>query len=116
MLGIGAIVIGARDFPRAVEFWSAALDYDVELGDDGDWAFLTSRDGRGQRVDIMQVSAPAEQRRRHHLDLDADDQAAEVARLLDLGATEVPEWRYEDDANYIVLADPDGNYFCVCRS
>ena len=40
--------------------------------------------------------------------------AAEVTRLLTLGATRVP-WRYEPDADYIVLADPDGNRFCVIQ-
>ena len=51
-------------------------------------------------------------RRRHHLDLYAHDQAAEVARLESLGARRV-EWRYEPDADHVVMADPDGNYFCV---
>lgn len=50
--------------------------------------------------------------RRHHLDLYAEDQGAEVTRLLGLGAAWV-DWHYEPDADYVVLADPDGNRFCV---
>jgi hypothetical protein len=52
---------------------------------------------------------------RHHLDLFSEDQAAEVERLLELGADAVDDWEYEDDADYVVLSDPDGNRFCVVQ-
>ena len=52
--------------------------------------------------------------RRHHIDLFADDLAAEVKRLLALGATRT-EWRYEPYADYVVLLDPDGIPFCVVQ-
>lgn len=60
-------------------------------------------DGRG---------SDAENHQSDHLDLCAPDQAAEVARLLTIGARRV-EWRYPEGADYVVLADPDGNRFCV---
>lgn len=50
-----------------------------------------------------------------HLDLwvtDRDGQLAEVERLISLGARRV-EWEYPDGADFVVLADPDGNHFCV---
>jgi hypothetical protein len=50
-----------------------------------------------------------------HLDLwaeDADEQLAEVERLIGLGARRV-EWDYPEDADFVVLADPEGNLFCV---
>ena len=50
-----------------------------------------------------------------HLDLYAVDQASEVARLVQLGAARYP-WRYEPHADYVVLADPDGNLFCVVQT
>ena len=53
---------------------------------------------------------------RIHLDLyagDAEDQAAEVARLVGLGATEVDWDRYPENADFVVLADPEGNRFCI---
>ena len=115
MLTIGSIVWGARDVPRAIEFWDAALDYTPRREPDVDWAILVPRDGAGPQLAISLVDAPAEQRRRHHLDLYADDQAAEVARLIALGATTV-DWRYPDDADYVVLEDPDGNRFCVIQT
>ena len=55
---------------------------------------------------------------RTHLDLWAaneDEQLAEVERLQALGATRV-EWDYPEDADFVVLADPDGNLFCVINA
>lgn len=115
MLTIGSIVWGARDPQRAAEFWMAALDYRLLREPSDDWVMIAPRSGEGQQIAIMQVDAEASDRRRHHLDLYADDQSAEVSRLIDLGATEVPEWRYESDSDYVVLDDPDGNRFCVVQ-
>src|SRR5690554_4919559 len=112
MLRIGTIVWGVRDVARAVEFWSAALDYRPRGGDSPDWVMLKPKRGSGVQLALQEVRAAAEDRRRHHLDLYAFDHQAEVERLLGLGARRV-EWRYEDDADYVVLSDPDGNYFCV---
>ncbi|MFN8462003.1 MAG: VOC family protein [Anaerolineales bacterium] len=53
--------------------------------------------------------------KRHHIDLFAHDQANEVERLLKLGAKRV-DWKYEQEADYVVLADPDGNTFCVVQA
>src|SRR5215207_9142476 len=50
---------------------------------------------------------------RLHLDLYTDDQAGEVERLLALGATEVHWDKRPPDADYVILADPEGNRFCV---
>lgn len=51
-------------------------------------------------------------RQRHYLDLYAEDQKAEVDRLLGIGVMKV-EREYPADADYVVLADPDGNRFYV---
>jgi hypothetical protein len=51
---------------------------------------------------------------RHHLGFYASDQAAEAERLIDLGAQSV-DWRYPEEADYTLLADPDGSWFCVAR-
>jgi hypothetical protein len=50
---------------------------------------------------------------RLHLDLYTDDQTREVQRLLALGATEVHWDKQPPDADYVILADPEGNRFCV---
>jgi len=79
---------------------------DLALGD------VVSITGYGAAQSVKQVGSDANPSPRHHLDLYASDQAAEVQRLIGLGAREV-DWDYEDGADYVVLADPDGNRFCV---
>lgn len=57
---------------------------------------------------------PARDHPRHHLDLYAPDQAAEIERLIGLGAKRVDVWDgYRDDFDFIVLEDTEGNRFCV---
>ena len=51
-----------------------------------------------------------------HLDIYAEDQAAEIQRLLRLGAKEVDWDPYPDDADWVVLEDPEGNRFCVVQT
>ena len=58
------------------------------------------------------ITFETQPRQRHHLDLYAEDQNAEVDRLLGIGVMRV-ERDYPADADYVVLADPDGNRFCV---
>jgi hypothetical protein len=53
-------------------------------------------------------------RSRLHLDLYTSDQKREVERLIRLGATRYP-WRYRPDDDFVVLADPDDNLFCVAQ-
>ena len=112
MLRIGSIVWGARDVPRAIRFWCEVLGYRPLREPSEDWAILVPREGPGAQMAITQVSSDAESHQRHHLDLYAKDRAAEIERLLGLGARRV-DWRYPEHADYIVLADPDGNKFCV---
>ena len=112
MLRIGAVVWGVKDVERAVAFWSAALDYEVKYHSPDDFAILLPRSGNGVQLSISKVTS--EKAKRHHLDLFAKDQKAEVARLLALGAAP-KEWNYPPDADYVVLQDPDGNPFCVVQ-
>jgi catechol 2,3-dioxygenase-like lactoylglutathione lyase family enzyme len=113
MLRVGSVVWGVRDMKRAIEFWRRALDYDLLREPEEDWAILVPRDGPGQRISLKLVTSEPLARQRHHLDLYAFDQETEVERLIGLGAARVEDWDYESDADYVVLADPDGNRFCV---
>ena len=112
MIRIGSVVWGVRDLPRAVGFWTSALNYTPLREPDVDWAILVPVEGTGPQLALKLVSSAANPSPRHHLDLYADDQEAEAARLRGLGASDV-EWEYEPGADYLVLADPDGNRFCV---
>ena len=112
MIRIGSIVWGVRDVPRAIQFWSGALNYQPLREPSSDWAILVPRTGAGPQFAITMVTSDAEDHQRHHLDLYVDDASAEIDRLIDLGAQRL-EWRYPAVADYVVLADPDGNRFCV---
>lgn len=114
MTTIGAVVWGVHDIPRAVEFWTAALDYAPREDPEDDWASLVPREGRdGVQLSLKLIESEAAHR--HHLDLYSDDQSRDVDRFLALGASEVDDWEYEEDADYVVLEDPDGNRFCIVQ-
>ena len=113
MLEIGAIVWGVRDLERSVKFWSEVLDYKLRSEPDVDFAILISKNGEGTQLSLN-AAVTSDKPKRHHMDLFTDDQAGEVERLLELGATKV-NWKYEPGADYVVLADPDGNTFCVVQ-
>jgi predicted enzyme related to lactoylglutathione lyase len=113
MLRVGSIVIRVDDLARQKAFWAAALDY-VDRPEDGDdFALLHPRSGPGPNVSLDRVRSTVQVPPRIHLDLYAEDQAAEVRRLIALGATEVHWDKRPADADYVILADPEGNRFCV---
>lgn len=104
MLRIGAIVLHVSDTERGSTFWREALGYQPSVNPD----FLEPRGGHAPEVHMDHDD-------RTHLDLwtdSAEEQHAEVERLVALGATRV-DWEYPDDADFVVLADPDGNLFCI---
>ena len=113
MLRVGSIVIRVDDLERQKAFWSAALDYVARQGDDDTFALLRPRSGEGPNVSLDRVRSSLQIPPRIHLDLYAEDQAAEVERLKGLGATAVDWDRKPADADYVILADPEGNRFCV---
>jgi predicted enzyme related to lactoylglutathione lyase len=112
-LRVGSVVIRVDDLERQVAFWTAALDYVRRAGDADDFALLRPRSGDGPNVSLDRVRSSLQIPPRIHLDLYADDQGAEVERLKALGATEVHWDKRPVDADYVILADPEGNRFCV---
>lgn len=113
MLTIGTTVLGVDDVARATAFWCDALGYIPREDGDETWVILVPQKGGGARLALMLSETPVQSHPRLHLDLYADDQAAEVERLVELGAARVAWDSYPDDADFIVLEDPDGNRFCV---
>jgi catechol 2,3-dioxygenase-like lactoylglutathione lyase family enzyme len=114
MLRFGSVVLGVNELPRARAFWQAALGYKPrEEPDDDTWAVLVPDGGPGPQIALMLSRTPPQDHPRIHLDLYADDQAAEVERLRTLGARDVDWDGYEDDSDFVVLEDPEGNRFCV---
>lgn len=116
MLKYGYPVLGVADPQRAEDFWAAALGLvPTDEWRDDDWRTLCHPDG-GRALALQRSDSPPEPRPRMHLDLLVDttaEQQHEVDRLVALGAARV-DWRdYPDAADFVVLADPDGNLFCV---
>jgi hypothetical protein len=92
-------------------FWCAALGLERHPRSTGD-DFRVLRGPHGN-VALQVADTPVTYRDQMHIDLYTTERDAEVARLLALGATHVRDSGDPDDA-YIVLADPEGNYLCVC--
>lgn len=114
MLTIGTTVIGVQDVARSTAFWCDALGYVPREDGDDTWVVLIPHGGGGgARIALMLSETPVQEHPRIHLDLYADNQTAEVARLLDLGASRADWDLYPDDPDFVVLEDPDGNRFCV---
>jgi predicted enzyme related to lactoylglutathione lyase len=113
VLRVGSIVIRVDDLERQKAFWTAALDYVARDGDDDTFALLRPKDRVGPNVSLDRVRSSLQIPPRIHLDLYAEDQAAEVERLVGLGATEVHWDKRPANADYVILADPEGNRFCV---
>lgn len=117
MLRLGFPVIGVVNVPRAVAFWTAALDL-VQSNEwrSENWRTLHHADGSGRALGLQRSESPVEMHPRIHLDLLVDttsEQEAEIARLIGLGARRVDWDSYPSDPDFVVLADPDGNVFCV---
>ena len=118
MLTFGIVVRGVADRQRAEDFWCAALGYQVYEGPFGGWArVLTPPPGGTGAVIALQTSrTPPETHPRLHFDLHVtglDEQEAEADRLVSLGARRVDWDSYPDDPDFVVLADPEGNRFCI---
>ncbi len=111
--------LDVQDVGLVAEFWSAALDLRVERGDDGA-AKLYPRDGAAADVPTvwLQPTAPEKTgKNRMHPDLRPvdGDVDAEVERLIALGASRADVGQTGDEP-FVVLADPEGNEFCVLHN
>jgi predicted enzyme related to lactoylglutathione lyase len=108
------LVLDCADPDALAEFWAPALGY-VNLGSAGAYVALFP-DGRpGPKLLLQRVEEPKAVKNRMHLDIEVPDIETEAARLVDLGATRVSEGPCaEHGSSWILMADPEGNEFCVC--
>jgi catechol 2,3-dioxygenase-like lactoylglutathione lyase family enzyme len=118
MLSVGLVALGVEDVDRAAEFWCRALGYDRRTDGFGGWEMVLTppADGPGTKLALQHSVTPLQDRPRLHLDLhvaNAAEQATEVDRLVALGATRVDWAHYPHDPDFVVLADPEGNRFCI---
>lgn len=104
------ICVDATDIHALGQWWSRVLGWPVEDTDDGDVA-LRAPVGAGPDWLFLAVPERKTVKNRIHFDLTPDDQRAEVDRLIALGARAVDIGQGEQ--SWVVLADPEGNEFCV---
>jgi hypothetical protein len=107
---LGTLIIDCRtqDLPKQAKFWSEALGYEIrppKPGDTGKYITLVTPEGI-PTIQLQQVDHDS----RVHLDIETDDQAAEVARLEKLGAK-----RVQDLPRWVVMEAPSGHRFCVVK-
>jgi catechol-2,3-dioxygenase len=110
-LTLGSVVINCADIHAMTQFWANALDLTPgPISPEGDFRVLG---GKFVHVSLQVAKTQVTARDQMHLDLFTHEQAAEVHRLLGLGATFVRHNEDPDD-DFVVLRDPEGNYLCVC--
>lgn len=109
---VGAVVVDCNDLATMLRFWQQALRYVPRDPPEDDWVVLTDPEGQGVNVSLQAVPERRSGKNRLHLDLYTTDQAGEIERLLELGATRFPRTP-GTDKDFIVLEDPEGNLFCV---
>jgi Glyoxalase-like domain len=115
---VGSIVIRCTRFDEMRLFWQAALDYVPREAPEDGWVVLTDPTGNGPNLSLERVDTPIapgpDELSAIHLDLYTDDQKGDVERLVALGATRF-SLNPPDDADFVVLVDPDGYRFCVVQ-
>lgn len=118
---ISHTTLDCRDAFALSEWWKQVLDY-VDLPDDPnapdhDECEIQSPDG-GHHLLFITVPEDKQVKNRMHFDLRPHDRSRdeEVERVVGLGATQVDDQRNPDGTGWVVLADPEGNEFCILRS
>lgn len=104
------VVVDAADPVALGRWWAEALGW-VVVNDAADEYEIRPAPDRLPGLLFVPVPEPKTVKNRLHLDFRPDDPAAEVARLLALGARRAEIGQGEQP--WVVLADPEGNEFCV---
>lgn len=116
-ISLAAVTVDCRNAAEIAAFWSAVFDIPIDTAPPGASQFFASigRDdpsAGGPTMLFIQVPEDKTVKNRTHLDLAADDPAAEIERLVALGATPIHE-KDEWGHRWTTLADPEGNEFCI---
>jgi hypothetical protein len=105
-----SITFDTTDPEKLAEWWARAVDGTVNPVAPPFFVAVNRSDGPG--LAFQKVDYPTPGKNRVHIDFTAADVEAEVKRLVELGATETGRGRF-GEFEWVVLADPDGNAFCV---
>lgn len=116
---IQALSVDTTDPAPIAAWWADALGWRSTYETDDEWVIEppagSPEDGVAPDILFLRVPETKGPKNRLHLDLRPDDQEAEVARFVDLGARRVDVGQSGDES-WVVLADPDGNEFCILRA
>ncbi len=110
-LNLEMVTVDCVDPARLAPWWAEAIGGDAQVIDIG--GFLLVLRGDGPALGFQRVDAPTQGKNRLHMDFTAADLETEVGRLVALGASEIDRQSVPGGFRWVVLADPDGNVFCV---
>lgn len=113
---LATIVINTGNPQELVEFWTAVLQVEVAYAVPGDYfVWLKPQTDNGVSVAFQKVDDdPLPEQGRLHLDLQVGDRRAAIDRVVDLGGSVVAEHSF-GDFSWTIVADPQGNRFCVAE-
>jgi predicted enzyme related to lactoylglutathione lyase len=110
------VVVDCADLDRSSRFWAGVLGYTTRPSTSTTYRTLLPPGGRGIEVLLQRVPEAKGGKNRLHLDLRTADLAGEIKRTVDLGATVLTDQPIEEDGfRWHILADPDGNEFCILQ-
>jgi hypothetical protein len=118
---IAHTTIDCTDAFALSRWWQTVLDYTEDPEDPNEpgheECLISSKDGH-HRLLFIEVPDAKQVKNRLHFDLRSVDgtRNSELARLISLGAVELSDQRNPDGTGWVVLADPEGNEFCILRS
>ena len=108
---VGTVMIDCNDLDGMVDFWSKLLGLE-EKARYPDYVWLDRLGESGPALALQRVPEARNGKNRLHLDLVSEDIAALSHRVVALGGSKVED-RSTGDFHWSVLADPEGNVFCV---
>lgn len=110
------LVLDCADPERLAEFWSAAIGY-TTLGGAGNYVLLVDEANQQPKLLLQRVEEAKSGKNRVHFDIETPTVDEEVTRLEGLGAQRIKADPIEEHGNrWVVMADPEGNEFCVCNA
>jgi predicted enzyme related to lactoylglutathione lyase len=107
---IYTVTIDSADPAALARFWAEVLDYKITFEEDEE-VEIKPKEGSGDALLFVKDPEKKVVKNRLHFDLNPTDQKAEVERVKGLGATEADIG--QSDVPWVVLADPEGNEFCI---
>ncbi len=110
-LNVEMITVDCADPLRLAQWWAEQFDGEAQELIPG--TFIAVARPNGPKLGFQKVDDPTPGKNRVHLDFGAADVDTEVDRLKSAGATEVERHSIGDNFRWVVLADPEGNAFCI---